>query len=669
MTRTSQFRLLIAIILIAFAMLCIIPISPASATSTAIEIDKYTTGDDASALTQGGNYYAQTFTASYTYQVSKLRLKLSKTWTGPAGTVYAAICEADSAGLPDLNYPVTGTASLATSSITSTASGAWYDFTLTGVLNTGFLYAAVLFNPSGDNVSVINWRYDSDSSGGAYAGGAYEQSTDGGLVWAETPANDFMFSVWGDYISETKYELFNATDNNCDNVTGLNWASQTFTTGTAPHDIEYITLKMQRFGSPGDLEVFIVPLTTLGAPQWINDANALCSGVINGNLVNSASPAWYFVPMSSEPSTYLSYHPDFSEQYAIVVRAASGTAANYILWSCNDTGGYPDGSGYSSPDSGANWTPLASDFMFEIFGNSTSNIINVSVFTHYIVPGDMLFTIHYECQVPPIYPASDPKLSFYFEVDNTTPFLSSPVAKVGMNQWGYMPACVYLSPDQANSIPWKSACTVWLNPYSAACDSAYYSLVPTDWKGDNKYLLDKWIRDTAKLMNAYYSPDIEIYAEIFSTPTGTVTLPTGLGILTEAGGNFFTTGIPGIEDVRPDLFYMIYHQINPTYGTPVTPAPKSLLTTVGPQFAKLFNDWGAVWNISGTWFAFIVTLALSLSAMGVGMFIAQDVRGGIIGVVPIIVIFFALGTWPLQALAIIILVVAVIFVFGTILKT
>jgi hypothetical protein len=185
--------------------------------------------------------------------------------------------------------------------------------------------------------------------------------------------------------------------------------------------------------------------------------------------------------------------------------------------------------------------------------------------------------------------------------------------------------------------------------------------------GSDKNLLDYWVRDTAQLMDIYYDGYVDIYSETFTNEYGTATLLPGQGLLTEDGGDIFISGVYGLDEVRPNLFYMIKNKINKEYVKYSGAGKRELENTVGPQFMGVFNQWGDVFNMSGVTFAGVLMAALAASLAGMGMFIAQDVRGGIIGAVPIIIFAFAMGFWPLEFISIIAMVVNLILSFTKIL--
>ena len=104
--------------------LCLIPLGGEIAQADAIKMNQYETGDTDNVQVYGGHYYAQSFTASDTYIVSSVKVKLFKTWAGTAGTIYVGIYDITTLGVPDIDSPVTTVGSISSSSITTSATGA-----------------------------------------------------------------------------------------------------------------------------------------------------------------------------------------------------------------------------------------------------------------------------------------------------------------------------------------------------------------------------------------------------------------------------------------------------------------------------------------------------------------------------------------------------------------
>jgi hypothetical protein len=160
------------------------------------------------------------------------------------------------------------------------------------------------------------------------------------------------------------YESYNAGDDSSNNVYGANWYAQTFTPGVA-HTIKSVKLKLYRVGSPGNVTVSI-RATSSGHPA----GSDLCSGIINGNgLTTNTSGAWYEITLGS------GYNLSASTQYAIVVRAPSGTyppsPANYLVWRRDASSPtYGGGCREGSTNGGSTWTSRTDrDMMFEEWGN------------------------------------------------------------------------------------------------------------------------------------------------------------------------------------------------------------------------------------------------------------------------------------------------------------
>ena len=83
-------------------------------------------------------------------------------------------------------------------------------------------------------------------------------------------------------------------------------------------------------------------------------------------------------------------------EYAIVIRAVAGDTDNDIQWREDDAGGLADAGAYTSTNSGVSWTIEAggADYLFEVWGYPTIDLISAKVFRGYLEPDDILFVIH-----------------------------------------------------------------------------------------------------------------------------------------------------------------------------------------------------------------------------------------------------------------------------------
>jgi hypothetical protein len=135
-------------------------------------------------------------------------------------------------------------------------------------------------------------------------------------------------------------------------IYGVNWEAQTFTINAA-HDIEIIEIKCRRVGNPGNITIGI-RATAADLPTGAD----LTSVTFDGNALPT-SDIWIVRYVTA-------YSLLAATKYAMVIRAPSGDAANYLVWRSDGTApGYAGGARCHSTNSGASWSEdVNSDFMF-----------------------------------------------------------------------------------------------------------------------------------------------------------------------------------------------------------------------------------------------------------------------------------------------------------------
>jgi len=151
--------------------------------------DSFMGSDDADHDVYGNNWYAQTFTASGSYDMDGVWLKLFR--VGSPGNLTVSL-RATAGGLPTGADLVSGTRSA--SDFTTSTSGEWYWITFTDdySVTSGTTYAVVMRATAGDANNYVSLRYD---SGAGYSGGQVCSSGDGGATWAAVAGDDFLFAV------------------------------------------------------------------------------------------------------------------------------------------------------------------------------------------------------------------------------------------------------------------------------------------------------------------------------------------------------------------------------------------------------------------------------------------------------------------------------------------
>lgn len=166
---------------------------------------------------------------------------------------------------------------------------------------------------------------------------------------------------------------------------------------------------------------------------------------------------------------------------------------------------------------------------------------NPRVFRNYITGGDLLFTAEIVNTYPPYYPNQSPKEFFTVQListDNSTILAATP-----QQDWGDKPVGIYLNPTQSAGITDHAAYYVRIQANFASNVTVQYQLQDSDWKGYDLTKLDDWCVYVALDMQTYYNG------------AGYVTVLTDRKLaITDAVGGYFTAGIAGIGQQRPNLF-------------------------------------------------------------------------------------------------------------------
>ena len=138
------------------------------------------------------------------------------------------------------------------------------------------------------------------------------------------------------------------------------WQAETFTPREA-HTITSVKLRMYRLGSPGTITVGIKATAVGGAP----DGADVASGTTDGDTLPTE-----YAGEEREITLGAGVALDAGTKYAIVPRALTGDADNYVRWRHSPSKVYPRGSHWFSSDGGAAWEEdTTRDMMFEEYGD------------------------------------------------------------------------------------------------------------------------------------------------------------------------------------------------------------------------------------------------------------------------------------------------------------
>lgn len=430
----------------------------------------------------------------------------------------------------------------------------------------------------------------------------------------------------------TLYEYLNTGDDGDDQIYAQKWSAQTFTTGSTPHTVKEIGLKLFNSGDPGTVTVSIQKANGSEHPNNID----LFTETVDGNYISSeAGGTWYRVSLTTE------YSLEASTQYAIVVRALEGDATNYIEWRVDTGDGEANGAKELSTDGGIAWSTTAgSDYLFEIWGYPVLEAYEAKVFSSFVEEDDWLITVHYKNVYPPYSPSETPEEYFDIQlIDGSTV-----IAQVKMSAWGNKPGAIYINADAVEALEWGSSYDVAITGTDAmfgSPPSEDYTLQGADWLGDDPFWLDSWVIEIAGEVQNYYGVALLSYAA-----EGYV--------LNDLGSAIFREGIPGLGAERPGLFERIGSEVDTEVEEHDDTYSQSLIGNFGTDAITAFNNLGTFLGCGGTFlmgflWAFLTALVCSLGYLGtkspiVALVLGLPVlfAGGYLGVIPLV--FIVTGT-------------------------
>lgn len=422
--------------------------------------------------------------------------------------------------------------------------------------------------------------------------------------------------------SSEKWESYTSGDDSEYEVYGNIWFAQTFAVGTEAHSISQVRFKAYREGSPGTITASVRE-TSAGLPT----GSDLTSGTTDGdNLTTGAGGAWYAIDLTE-------YSLEASTTYAIVVRAVAGTSTDSLhLRYDGSAATYADGSEINSTNGGVSWSAdTDDDLLFETWGSSLLEVTGAQVFRDYLESNDMLFVIQYYNVYVPYYPNADP--ASYFLVQLCSSDGATVLHQTTCRAWGYKPASIYLSADTAAGLTSGSPYRIYLYGNFTGTPSTYYSLQAADWRGSDLSFLDQWVLTIANDIADYYGVDMTTF----------LTGGAGEEVLNAEGGVIFSIGIPGLEEIRPDLYEITsgVEGYEATEWSHAFAGDTTWQTQVGTSTASALTNVGTLFGIDGKAIGAFLLLILYL---GIAMVVVS--KGGDATLAVVLAIpFVLLGVW------------------------
>jgi len=432
--------------------------------------------------------------------------------------------------------------------------------------------------------------------------------------------SDMTFSTEG---SLTLYEHLNALDDgDSGDIYGNNWEAQQFTVGATSHTASEIWLYLKRTGAdPGIVTVSLRHADAAHKPTGLD----LASDTMDGSLLGEAYNWWKFdIGEISLEAT---------KEYAIVVRAVAGDDAQDVQWASDTGGSLDDAISSASADSGSSWTVDGgdADYLFELWGNPCINVIGANVFRGYLEDDDMLFTVHYQNTYVPYYP--DDLSARYFDLRLYDTDGTTLIATTVCRDWGNKPGAIYLSADSAVPLTEGSAYYVKLYGDFTGNPTAAYQLQAIDWSGDDLVQLDDWVIVTAHTMATYYNTDFTTF----------LVGEAGQEVLNTEGGVIFAKGIPGLPQIRPDLFELTsgVEGYDPEDWTHAFVGETTWQDQVGTGTATALTATGNLFGIDGKAVGAFILLACWLA---IGIAVVGKGGDSVIAII-LAVPFILLGAW------------------------
>lgn len=278
------------------------------------------------------------------------------------------------------------------------------------------------------------------------------------------------------------------------------------------------------------------------------------------------------------------------------------------------------------------------------------SIDDVRVFKSYDETDDWLIAVRYNNSDADFAPYTDPSETWALQLRDDT---DAVVAQQPVRMWGIRPGSIYLNADSASALEWATNYSVVMHSlYNSSYDYTY-NMSALNWFGSSMSQLDSWCIYTAKLME---NEDSETYT--------IATIDYG-DVINLDGMSLFLRGIPGLDDIRPDLFYVTEFEIGEWETSTYTGAYETELsdyeTALGVQLSAILNDQEAITHLSGRWMGGLIVFAIFVIVAGLGVKVGHFGGGMAVGSL-VILGGVMVGLIPLTALFVVLALGLVVFV-------
>jgi hypothetical protein len=339
---------------------------------------------------------------------------------------------------------------------------------------------------------------------------------------------------WGFYYGKTTAYGSTVT-NNGTQTEGFNWSNSLsgLQGGTIYHYQAFAT-NSEGTGVGGDA-MFSTASSTPSVSTTGASAIAPTSAYVQGELTSLGN--YTYASVSFEYGVDDSYGMSTSEQQVTSVGAftAQLTGLYYsYTYHFRAVARFVDTYYYGADSTFTTLPAAGSSYILRVF--------NGAVFSDYMEDGDLLFVAEINNTYTGLYPNQRPGQYFSVQLiatDGTTVLGATP-----LQQWGDRPSSIYFNADAVSTFLTPLS-QYYIRVVGTNSTSAEYQLETADWKGSDLTALDYWCVGCANNMAVSDGVSLSTYVNPAS----------GRGnVITDEATAYFLLGIPGVGQMRPNLF-------------------------------------------------------------------------------------------------------------------
>jgi hypothetical protein len=255
----------------------------------------------------------------------------------------------------------------------------------------------------------------------------------------------------------------------------------------------------------------------------------------------------------------------------------------------------------------------------------------------------------YDNVYPPYYPIQTPNQYFAYQLVD---YYGNVKAQSPCQSWGLRPGSIYLSAATVVPLQWGGAYRIRLINVRDGTVYMEYPLQSGDWLGSDLTLLDSWCLSVAQQLSTFYN-----------TPLITSVADRG-NVLNPQGGVIFTTGIPLLGTVRPNLFQVVsIVDTNPTNVYPQTMRQAyQPAAMIGPDGFAAMTAWGNVLGVDGKTVGFAGIVLMTVVIAGWGFQPGHTIAATIIALI-MYILAMLLGLLDIVVGALLLFFLLVLFIF------